>query len=86
MGLMHIINISISIMAYAVALFFLQNFSPSFVKMDCKNHEGLLAATDLIGLDKGSHPLRKVQFFLTLFKSPLAPPPLSFEHHVVNFF
>ena len=30
--------------------------------------------------DKGSHPLRKVQFFLTLFKRPLAPPPLSFEH------
>ena len=23
-----------------------------FVKMDCKNHECLLAATDLIGLDK----------------------------------
>ena len=30
---------------------------------------------------KGSHPLRKVQFFLTLFKRPLTPPPLSFEHH-----
>ena len=28
---------------------------------------------------KGSCPLRKVQFFLTLFKRPLAPPPLSFE-------
>ena len=28
---------------------------------------------------KGSHPLRKVQFFLTLFKRPLTPP-LSFEH------
>ena len=24
---------------------------------------------------KGSHPLRKVQFFLTLFKRPLTPPP-----------
>ena len=24
---------------------------------------------------KGSHPLRKVQFFLTLFKRPLNPPP-----------
>ena len=34
--------------------------------------------------DKGSHPVRKVQFFLTLFKRPLIPPPLSFEHHVVN--
>ena len=28
---------------------------------------------------KGSHPPRKVQFFLTLFKRPLTPPPL-FEH------
>ena len=25
--------------------------------------------------DKGSHPPRKVQFFLTLFKRPLTPPP-----------
>ena len=25
--------------------------------------------------DKGSPPLRKVQFFLTLFKRPLTPPP-----------
>ena len=24
---------------------------------------------------KGSHPPRKVQFFLTLFKRPLTPPP-----------
>ena len=24
---------------------------------------------------KGSHPERKVQFFLTLFKRPLSPPP-----------
>ena len=24
---------------------------------------------------KGSHPFRKVQFFLTLFKRPLTPPP-----------
>ena len=29
---------------------------------------------------KGSHPKRKVQFFLTLFKRPLTPPPLLFEH------
>ena len=35
--------------------------------------------------NKGSHRVRKVQFFLTLFKRPLPPPPLSFEHHVVNF-
>ena len=37
--------------------------------------------------DKGSHRVRKVQFFLTLFKRPLTPrpPPLLFEHHVVNF-
>ena len=34
---------------------------------------------------KGSRHERKVQFFLTLFKRPLAPPPLSFEHYVVNF-
>ena len=26
-----------------------------------------------------------MQFFWTLFKRPLNPPPLSFEHHVVNF-
>ena len=26
-------------------------------------------------LHKGSHPLRKVQFFWTLFKKPLPPPP-----------
>ena len=37
-------------------------------------------------ITKGSHPERKVHFFLTLFKRPLAPPPLSFEHHVGNFF
>ena len=36
--------------------------------------------------DKGSLAVRKVQFFWTLFKKPLTPPPpLSFEHHVVNF-
>ena len=28
---------------------------------------------------QGSHPFRKVQFFLTLFKRPLTPP-LLFEH------
>ena len=28
-----------------------------------------------IGNAKGSHPLRKVQFFWTLFKRPLTPPP-----------
>ena len=33
---------------------------------------------------KGSRHVRKVQFFLTLFKRPLTPP-LSFEHYVVNF-
>ena len=38
----------------------------------------------LLQRTKGSHPLRKVQFFLTLFKRPLTPP-LSFEHYVVNF-
>ena len=27
---------------------------------------------------KGSLHVRKVQFFLTLFKNPLTPPPLSF--------
>ena len=36
-------------------------------------------------LYKGSLPVRKVQFFWTLFKKPLTPPPLSFEHYVVNF-
>jgi|OM-RGC.v1.029846433 hypothetical protein len=35
--------------------------------------------------DKGSHPVKKVHFFLTLFKKPLTPPPHSFEHYVVNF-
>ena len=34
---------------------------------------------------QGSNKTRKVQFFLTLFKKPLAPPPHSFEHYVVNF-
>ena len=28
-----------------------------------------------IELDKGSPPFRKVQFFLSLFKRPLPPPP-----------
>ena len=40
--------------------------------------------TDKIGADnyynKGCHPFKKVQFFLTLFKRPLTPPPLLFEH------
>ena len=31
-----------------------------------------------ISSSKGSHPLRKVQFFLTLFKRPLTPPPPPF--------
>ena len=31
-------------------------------------------------LRQGCHPVRKVQFFLTLFKRPLTPPPLLFEH------
>ena len=31
------------------------------------------------GKDKASHTLRIVQFFLTLFKRPLTPPP-RFEH------
>ena len=35
--------------------------------------------------DKGSLCVRKVQFFLTLFKKPLDPPPPLFEHYVVNF-
>ena len=43
----------------------------------------ILHATLKNYLDKGSHPLRKVQFFLTLFKRPLTPPPL-FEH--LSFF
>ena len=38
-----------------------------------------------INQTKGSRHERKVQFFLTLFKRPLTPPPLSFEHYVVNF-
>ena len=28
--------------------------------------------------NKGSRPVRKVQFFLTLFKRPLTPPPPPF--------
>ena len=42
------------------------------------NHMGItyggLLWDDLMA-NKGSHPLRKVQFFLTLFKRPLTPPP-----------
>ena len=34
---------------------------------------------------KGCPPSPDPQFFLTLFKKPLTPPP-RFEHHVANFF
>ena len=34
--------------------------------------------------DKGSHREGKVKFFWTLFKRPLTPPPLLFEH--LSFF
>ena len=34
-----------------------------------------LALFCLLNFYKGSPPLRKVQFFLTLFKRPLPPPP-----------
>ena len=60
-------------MCSSLQLVFL-SFSKSFVR-----------AKSLNILPQGSHSLRKVQFFLTLFKRPLTPPPLSFEHHVVNF-
>ena len=30
---------------------------------------------------KGSHPLRKVQFFFNIVQKAFDPPPPSFEHH-----
>ena len=33
----------------------------------------------------GSLRVRKVQFFLTLFKKPLTPPPFRLNIYVVNF-
>ena len=51
-------------------------FSPSTAPSTNNMHEQKLG--------KGSHPERKVQFFLTLFKRPLTPP-LLFENYVVNF-
>ena len=42
-------------------------FSPSTAPSTNNMHEQKLG--------KGSHPERKVQFFLTLFKRPLTPPP-----------
>ena len=35
---------------------------------------------------KGSHQIPIVQFFLTLFKQPLTPPPSRFEHVCCKFF
>ena len=35
--------------------------------------------------DQGSHPLPIVQFFLTLLKRPLTPPPLVLNLYVANF-
>ena len=58
-------------------------------KMDTKQKNQLSICQKRIWcfftLDQGSRHVRKVQFFLTLSKRPLAPPPLSFEHYVVNF-
>ena len=34
--------------------------------------------------NKGSHPVKKVQFF-NIVQKAFAPPPHSFEHYVVNF-
>ena len=34
---------------------------------------------------KGSHRVRKVQFFFNIVQKAFGPPPLLFEHHVVNF-
>ena len=40
----------------------------------------IVAQVDVDMCHKGSLRARKVQFFLTLFKKPLTPRPLSFEH------
>ena len=60
-----------------------------FVKMDCKNHEGLLAATDLIGLDKRHSYSTHFKFWVS--RDPPRPtPPLHMivkilkDHHICN--
>ena len=58
-----------------------------FVKMDCTNHEGLRAATDLIRLDK--RHLYSMQFKFWVSRDPQRPtPPLYmivriFKHHPI---
>ena len=47
-------------------------FSQSFSRL--LSFEGQTFCSSL-DQDKGSPPVRKVQFFLTLFKRPLPPPP-----------
>ena len=49
--------------------------SPPITRLSCEQK------TESIDIgSKGSPPLKKVQFFLTLFNRPLTPPPLLFEH------
>ena len=38
-----------------------------------------------LSLIKGSHRPPKVQFFFNIVQKAFDPPPLSFEHYVVNF-
>ena len=35
--------------------------------------------------NKGSHRVRKVQFFFNIVQKAFDPPPLLFLHHVLNF-
>ena len=60
-----------------------------FVKMYCKNHEGLLAVTDLIGLDKRHSYSTHFKFWVS--RDPPRPtPPLHMivkilkDHHICN--
>ena len=58
-------------------LIVVQNMPPS---LECPHSDPLLPEDNQKDTTKGCHHEGKVQFFLTLFKRALTPPPLLFEH------
>ena len=55
------------------------------LEKNARNSQTKIYARPIFRWIKGSRPVRKVQFFFNIVQKAFDPPPLSFEHHVVNF-